>query len=144
MKCSSCLWNFIFAFLLNGFCFAADDVLCPDTIKVEQKAVSPSPEWEVSYSSLPAQLDMITFFNGPPEENASLLYDGQLKIKGGWIGIWHFPKDDRGYWIRCSYEGTRAELSRRLPVSVNVCRVTYDEGVHFASGLPAIRKVECR
>ncbi len=87
---------------------------------------------------------MVTFFSGPPAEKASLVYDKKSKVKGGWVGTWDFPKDERGYWIQCSYEGTRAELSRRLPDSVSVCRVTYDQGSHFASGLPVIRKIECR
>ena len=144
MKPVKCLCAFVFALALAGICFAADGVKCPDTIKVDQKAMSPSPEWKVSYSSQPNQLEMVTFFSGPPEEQASLVYDKKSKTKGGWIGTWNFPKDSRGYWIQCSYGGTKAELSRRLPDSVSVCRVTYDEGLHSGSGLPAILKIECR
>ncbi len=132
------------AVLLTGICLAADETWCPGAIEVDQKAVPPSPEWGVSYSSQPHQLEMVTFFSGAPEENASLVYDKKTKTRGGWVGTWNFPKDDRGYWMRCSYAGTRAELSRRLPDSISVCRVTYDDGSRFASGLPVIRKVECR
>ncbi|MFI5296300.1 MAG: STY0301 family protein [Thermodesulfovibrionales bacterium] len=53
-------------------------------------------------------------------------------------------RDGGGYWIRCSYRGTRAELSRRLRNSVSVCRVAYDNSSRFPSGLPVIRKIECR
>lgn len=144
MKLGTCLCTFVFALVLAGICFAADEVWCPDTIKVDQKAIPPSPEWGVSYNSLPPQLEMVTFFSGPPQENASLVYDEKSKTKGGWVGTWTFPRDAGGYWIRCSYSGTRAELSRRLPDSVSVCRVTYDNGSHFPSGLPVIRKIECR
>jgi hypothetical protein len=144
MKRSSCLWAFVFALALSGICFAADEISCPGTIKVDEHAISPSAEWILSYSSLPRGLEMVAFFSGPPEEEASLVYDERSKTKGGWVGTWKFPKDQRGYWIRCSYEGTRAELSRRIPDSVRICRVTYDEGSHFASGLPLIRKIECR
>ncbi len=144
MKISSYLCAFAFALVSTGVCFAADEVWCPVTIKVDQKAEPPSSEWSVSYSSLPHQLEMVTFFSGRPEENASLVYDKRSKTKGGWIGTWNFPKDDRGYWMRCSYEGTSAELSRRIPDSISICRVTYDEGSHYASGLPVIRKIECR
>ena len=144
MKNASCLCTFVFSLVLTGICFAADEVWCPDTIKVDQKAISPSPEWSVSYNSLPPQLEMVTFFSGPPEENASLVYDKRSKVKGGWVGTWNLPRDERGYWIRCSYGGTLAELSRRLPNSVSVCRVTYDDGSRFASGFPVIRTIECR
>ena len=137
-------WLYIFVLLSSGISFASDEIKCPETIKVDQKAISPSPEWTVSYSSQPHQLEMVTFFSGPPQEMASLVYDKKSKTKGGWTGTWNFPKDGGGYWMQCSYAGTRAELSKRLPESVRVCRVTYDEGLHSMSGLPAIRKIECR
>ncbi|MGO9954259.1 MAG: STY0301 family protein [Dissulfurispiraceae bacterium] len=130
--------------VLSGICSAADSVRCPDTIEVDQKALHPLPGWSVSYNSLPLQIEMVTFFNGPPQENASVVYDKESKTKGGWVATWNFPINDGSYWIRCSYRGTRAELSRRLPGSVSVCEVTYDDGSSFPSGLPVIRKIECR
>ena len=144
MKRSACLSTFVFALMATGICFAADKVSCPGTVTVDEKVTSPPPEWRLSYSPLPRRLEMVTFFNGPPAEDASLVYDKRSKTKGGWIGTWQFPKDEKGYWIRCSYEGTRAELSRRIPDSVSICRVTYDDGSLFASGLPVVRKIECR
>ena len=144
MKSGTCLCAFVFALALTGVCLAVDEAGCPATIKVDQKAIPTSPEWAVSYSSLPYQLEMVTFFSGPPQENASLVYDKKSKTRGGWIGTWSFPKGSSGYWIQCSYGGTRAELSRRLPDSVSVCRVTYDYGSSYPSGLPVVRKIECR
>ncbi len=143
MKRGRYLLASVFAIGLAGICLAADEVKCPPSIKVEQKAISPSQEWNVSYNPLPADLEMVTFFSGPPEENASLVYDKKTKVKGGWVGTWKFPKDPAGYWLRCSYRGTQAELSRRLPDSISACRVTYDETMHSAAGLPVIRKMEC-
>ena len=134
----------LFALVLTGAAFAAGESWCPAVITVDQKAVSPPPDWTVSYSSLPQQLEMVTFFSGPPAENASLVYDKRSKTKGGWTATWNFPKDPSGYWIRCSYTGTRAELSKRLPDSVGLCRVTYDGDTRSSSGLPVIRKIECR
>ncbi len=128
---------------LTGTSIASDKVSCPETIKVEQKAISQSSKWSISYDPSPHRLEMVTFFNGPPSEMASLIYDQRSKIKGGWVGTWKFPKDERGYWIRCSYSQTSAELSRSIPDSVTICRVTYDETSHSTSGLPAIRKIEC-
>jgi hypothetical protein len=144
MKRGICVCTLMLTLALAGLCLAADEVSCPDTIKVDQKAIPPSPEWDVSYSALSHQLEMVTFFSGHPRDNASLVYDKRSKTKSGWVGTWIFPKDADSYWIRCSYTGTRAELFRRLPNSVSVCRVTYDERPHFPSGLPVIRKIECR
>jgi hypothetical protein len=144
MKCGVFVCMLVFAVASIGPCFAADETWCPGTIKVEQKAESPSKEWRLSYSSSPNDLEMVTFFSGPPEENASLVYDQRSKAAGGWVGLWEFTKGPAGYWIRCSYGGTRAELSRRLPDWVNSCRITYDESMHSASGLPGIRNIECR
>jgi hypothetical protein len=42
-----------------------------------------------------------------------------------WTGVWHFEPNPRGFWIACAYSGTSIVLSRRLPVEVQVCRVTY-------------------
>ncbi len=144
MKLGTCVCMFLFALLLTCLCFAVDKGWCPETINVDQKAIPPSAEWSVSYDSLPHVLEMVTFFSGPPQNNASLVYDKKSKTKGGWVGTWNFPKDAGGYWIQCSYRGTRAELSKRLPDSVSVCRVTYDDGSRFPSGLPVIQKIECR
>jgi hypothetical protein len=144
MKSIMYLCTVVFVLGLTGICFAAGETWCPATINVAQKAESPSPEWSVSYNPLPHRLEMVTFFSGPPEQNASLVYDKRSKTKGGWIATWNFSKDAAGYWIRCSYGGTRAELSRRLPASVSACRVTYDDTSHFPSGLPVIGQIECR
>ncbi|MGO9611453.1 MAG: STY0301 family protein [Dissulfurispiraceae bacterium] len=143
MKLGLYLCAFVTLFWMAGVCLAAEEAWCPDTIKVDQKATPPSPEWSISYSSLPHQLEMVTFFSGPLEDNASLVYDEKSKTTGGWIGTWRFPLDTGSYWIRCSYSGTRVELSRRLPMAVSVCRVTYDDGSRFPSGLPGIAKIEC-
>ncbi|HTR44439.1 MAG TPA: STY0301 family protein [Thermodesulfovibrionales bacterium] len=144
MKSVLSLCAVVLALGLAGICFAGDEAWCPATIEVDQKAVSPPPEWSVSYNSMPHRLEMVTFFSGPPEKNASLVYDKRSRTTGGWIATWNFPRDAGGYWIRCSYEGTRAELSRRLPDSVGVCRVTYDDASRFPSGLPVIGRIECR
>jgi hypothetical protein len=138
------VYMLVLAIASTSPCLAAGETWCPGTIKVEQKAESLPKEWRLSYDSSPNDLEMVTFFSGPPEENASLVYDERSKAKDGWVATWKFPKDPTGYWIKCSYAGTRAELSRRLPDRVSVCRVSYDESMHLPSGLPIIRKIECR
>ena len=130
-------------------CRGVEAAGCPATLTVEEQATAPSPEWTVTYSPLPRALERVTFFDGPPEEEASLVYDELLDTADGQVAVWRLGTGDpegkeRGTWIRCSYAGTRVELSRRLPDGLHECRVTYDPVAASPSGLPEIRAIECR
>jgi len=120
------------------------DSLCPDTVSVKQTGAPPAPEWSLSYSGAPSELEMVTFYNGPPKEEASLVYDDLVRGKDSSTATWKFPKDPRGYWVKCSYRGTTLELSKALPPAVSSCRVTYDRQTTSASGLPAIKRMACQ
>ena len=136
--------------LLVGFAslptpgIAADEVACPDAVKVQQSATAPAPGWSVSYNNTPTSLEMVTFFNGPPKDEASLVYDEWIDTKIESVATWKFPKDPRGYWIRCSYRGTTMEIAKALPSSLASCRVIYERRSAGASGLPAIKSIACR
>jgi hypothetical protein len=92
----------------------------------------------------PHRLEQVTFFDGPPEELASLVYD-DLKTAGKQqVAVWNFAANPRGFWISCAYSGTAVVLSRRLPAGIKTCRVTYDKTASSAAGLPAIQKIDCR
>jgi hypothetical protein len=123
---------------------SAADLLCPDAVSVKQNGAPPAPEWSVSYSATPTALEMVTFYSGPPREEASLVYDDFVRGKDSSTATWKFPKDPRGYWIKCSYRGTTVELSKVLPPTVSSCRVTYDREATSASGLPAIKRIACQ
>jgi hypothetical protein len=123
---------------------AADEALCPDAVKVQQSGTAPAPGWSVSYSKAPNELEMVTFFNGPPQDEASLVYDEWIDAKAESIATWKFPKDPRGYWVRCSYRGTTMEIAKALPASLASCRVIYERRTNGASGLPAIKRIACR
>src|SRR5687768_2547832 len=110
--------------------------LCPATVSVEQRVAAAPDGWEASLSGAKSQLAMVTFFDGPPAERASLKYDSEEKRKGDWIGTWNLAPSSRGYWIQCAYDSTTAVLSRRLPDGVTACKVTYERRVHVTSGLP--------
>lgn len=118
--------------------------LCPGTVSVEQHVAAAPDGWEASLSGAKAQLAMVTFFDGPPAERASLKYDSEEKRKGDWVGTWNFAPNSRGYWIQCAYDSTTVVLSRRLPESVTACKVTYERKVHVTSGLPVVRHVACK
>ena len=116
---------------------------CPAAISVRQQA-APVPGWEATYEPGPNHLAVVTFFDGPPAEKASLVFDDEVKAARETRAVWRFPAGGKGIWISCGYEGTTAVLSRRLPVSVRTCTVIYERGVTSAAGLPAISGIECK
>ena len=132
------------ATLLTTSSASGADSLCPDTVSVKQTGAPPAPEWSLSYSGVPSELEMVTFYNGPPKEEASLLYDDFVRGKDSSTATWKFPKDPRGYWVKCSYHGTTLELSKALPPSLSSCRVNYDRQAASPSGLPAIKRIACQ
>ena len=92
----------------------------------------------------PHNLAGITFYDGPPSEKASLVYDKITKTKGEETAEWTFdPKNERQTWIACSYAGTAVELARTLPPHTAMCSVVYDSREQIA-GLPAIKKIACK
>jgi hypothetical protein len=122
----------------------APGIECPAQVAAEQKAVSPPAGWTAGLSPEPHHLEQVTFFDGPPEELASLVYD-DLKTAGKeQVAVWTFAANPRGFWISCGYSGTAVVLSRRLPAGVKTCRVTYDKTSSSTAGLPAIKKIDCR
>lgn len=123
---------------------SASDTLCPDVVKVQQTGAAPAPEWTVSYSTLPNRIEMVTFYSGPPQDRASLVYDDWVNANDASHATWKFPKDPRGYWVECAYRGTTLQLSKALPPTVSSCRVTYDRQAASAAGLPSIKSVACQ
>ena len=116
---------------------------CPPTIAVEQEPVAPPAGWTVTEDGSPRRLASVTFFDGPPAELASLVYDDEASARKEWTGIWHFEPNPRGYWIACAYSGTTVVLSRRLPDEVKVCRVTYEKE-NRVGPVEDIKKIDCR
>src|ERR1700688_1390380 len=71
---------------------SAADSLCPEAVGVKQTGAAPAPEWSVSYSSAPTGLEMVTFYSGPPKDEASLVYDDIVNAKDSSTATWKFPK----------------------------------------------------
>jgi hypothetical protein len=122
---------------------AADAVHCPSTIEVKQQLAAPAPGWSVTSDRMPHQLAGVTFFDGKPEEKASLAPDKQVVIKGKSVASWAFDGSARPIWVACQYAGTNVVLTRELPRSTRTCSITYTTGVTIV-GLPVIEKVDCR
>jgi hypothetical protein len=130
--------------MLCAFCHAAEPITCPASVNTRQELTSPVADWTAMKGDLPHNLAGITFYDGPPAEKASLVYDNIKKVKAEQIATWTFdPHNARQTWIACSYAGTIIELARTLPPQTTTCSVTYDTQESIA-GMPVIKKISCR
>jgi hypothetical protein len=121
---------------------AAAGIGCPATIQTEQKGSAPAP-WAVSYGALPIALAQVTIFEGPPSEQASLVYDIEKKLPKEIVLTWNLGPSTHGYWLQCAYSSTTATISRRLPESVKHCEVRLARDSTFVNGQPVVNKAEC-
>jgi|SRR5579859_34642 len=130
------------AFILPHAAYA-QDVYCPKSIAVKQTADKVPDGWTAGQDKSPIQLSAITFYDGPPEQEASLAYDSWTKRNGLAYGVWRFtPNSGQGTWLSCHYSGTNVVFSKKLPASTSECTVTYDPKVTVA-GNPEIQKIAC-
>lgn len=120
---------------------AASEQYCPATVLVEQKIQQFPAGWRALNNKLPNRLSAITFYDGPPEQNASLVNDASNKLN--MEDTWHFQPGSEGIWIACSYAFTEVVLARQLPRGTAQCSVTYDPKVSIA-GHPETRQVQCK
>jgi hypothetical protein len=134
------LSTLIFVFPQAAF---SQETLCPETISVKQTIEKVPQGWTAGQAEDGSTLAGITFFSGPPEERASLVYDKWTKRNGLAYGVWHFQPDPaHRIWVSCRYSGTRVVLAKPLPADTTECTVTYDQNVQVA-GEPRIRKISC-
>jgi hypothetical protein len=122
---------------------AADAILCPQKIEVTERLTGTVAGWSISSDAAPHQLAGLTFFDGKPEEKASLAPDSEVRVKGKVHSTWTFPAGGGPIWVACSYAGTNLTLSRVLPKSARSCLITYS-GRDTVAGLPVIEKVDCK
>ncbi len=126
-----------------AFSHAAETINCPASITTHQELTSSPNGWSPMLDDAPHRLAGVTFYDGPPAEKASLVYDQIKHGKGEDIATWTFAKqEDRRTWLVCSYSGTAVELSRTLPPHITTCLVAYDTQQQIA-GLPVIKRIAC-
>lgn len=122
---------------------SAQETYCPESISVEQTVATIPEGWTVRQDEAASTLEGITFYSGPPEEKASLVYDQWTKRNGLAYGVWRFqPKSSHPIWLSCRYSSTRVFLAKQLPAETSECTVTYDPRV-TVSGSLEIRKMDC-
>ncbi len=126
------------------FAAAEQSATCPANVDVHEQLSTPPAGWSATYDNAPHQLAGITFYDGPPKDNASLVYDDIAKSAGKQIARWHFaPTSIRSIWIACRYAATAVVLTKALPATVSGCTVTYDSKQQIA-GEPVIDKISCK
>lgn len=118
--------------------------LCPETINVHQTASRLPAGWSVSYSKSPVQLEIVSLYIGPPKDGVPLGFDTMVNTMDGSVVTWQIPKDSRGYWIKCSYNGTTLELSKELPRTLSTCVVSFDRQTGTASAQQHIKALTCK
>ena len=144
MICRIALHSPVAALLLCAASFGADTPTCPPKIDVHQQLAAPVAGWTALLDDSPHQLAGITFYDGTPQEKASLAYDDITKVAGKQVAKWLFaPEGGRPTWISCNYSGTSVQLTKSLPPKTTACEVKYDPKQQIA-GLPVIEAISCR
>jgi hypothetical protein len=104
----------------------SEPVNCPDSVDVNQQLTAPVSGWTAMIDDSPPRLANITFYDGRPQQRASLIYDQKMRVAGKETATWHFlPRADPQIWMGCSYTGTGIVLTKALPPSTslhNSCR----------------------
>jgi hypothetical protein len=115
---------------------------CPEQISVRQQLAEAVAGWETAIDDTPHRLASITFYDGPPEEKASLVNDARTRGAEIETATWHFVPGDRQIWIACGYSGTTITLNQALPPNIRTCSITYRTKQSIA-GFPVIQKTTC-
>ena len=89
-------------------------------------------------------LSMVTFFDGKPVEQVSLVYDEIVATKDGSRATWHLAPDSaRGYYLVCTYQKSAKPVTQRLAPKLTTCLVDYGKPAG-ASKLPPVRSIRCK
>ncbi len=138
------IWLCTIAWLLSLSSVASDAISCPATVDVQQRLTSMVDGWTPVIDDSPHKLIGVAFYDGPPQEKASLMYDDIKKTAGKEVATWRFPADSkRQTWMVCSYSGTAIQLSKSLPAKTSTCQITYNRTQQL-SGLPVIETLSCK
>jgi hypothetical protein len=136
--------RFALAVAFTFFALAARaEVICPDSLQVEQHAAAPSDEWTVSYSEPPLKLIGITIYDGPPSQNRKVKPYSTRSVKGELRISWRLPETRRNYHLLCNYERTNAMLTAVLPPGVNGCNAVFDRRVSYGREGLAVKRMVC-
>lgn len=111
-------------------------VSCPETIStVESIKSTPSgwQSWQAKTSQTSKFWDTAAFYDGHPDEEASLAPsqsdDEKHQEKKNYTSTWQFgSKRERDIYVSCGYQHSTYKLIQTLPKHITQCIVTYDSG----------------
>ena len=87
---------------------------------------------------------MVTFFDGAPENQASLVYDAIVKTKEGSRATWRLNSDSgHGYYLVCTYEKPAKPITKKLSPKLTACVVEYGKPAGRGK-LPPVRSLACK
>jgi hypothetical protein len=129
--------------LILGITPALADVSCPMSISVTQNPAAPAAGWTEGKENLPTDLSGVTVFDGPPEELASLVPDGDSEDDKTTTEFWTLAANPRGYWITCHYSSTTVTLTQRVPGTAMRCEVVREKEIAFIGGQKVVRSMTC-
>lgn len=79
--------------------FGSEPANCPDSVDVNQQLTAPVSGWTTMIDDSPPRLANITFYDGPPQQRASLIYDQKMQVAGKETATWHFLRTRSGNYI---------------------------------------------
>jgi hypothetical protein len=119
------------------------EVVCPDSLEVQQQAVTPSDDWTAIYTEPPLRLTGVTVYDGPPSQNHKLRPRSTRSTESELRIIWRLPESRRNFHLMCTYERTSASLVTVLPPGVTVCTAVFDRRVSYGRGGQAVKRMVC-
>lgn len=115
----------------------------PPAVAVREEIRATPEGWQAAEDNRQRILASATFFDGRPQDMASLVYDREVKRKEKVTRIWRFDAGwKNGVWLQLGYAGTAVVLARQLPHGTTACRVEYDRSV-TVEGYEQIQSIEC-
>jgi hypothetical protein len=111
---------------------------CPQPIRADEQLAESAPDgWSAATDASPRYLEGVSFFDGPPEKQASLAPTRDAKSGRHRVAVWTFGDGEVPVWVVCRYLSSGITLLKPLPTSYRECRVSYGAG-------EMITAIECR
>lgn len=120
------------------------EVVCPDSLEVQQQAVTPSEDWTVTYTDPPLRLTGVIVYDGPPSQNRKVKPFSTRSTQGELRITWRLPESRRNFHLMCTYERTSAKLVTVLPPGVTGCNAVFDRRVSYGREGHAVKRMVCR
>ena len=97
---------------------------CPPDISLKQE-VKPEPGWATHDPEVPHKYYFAQFSDGPPERHVILMHDKASRQGKDKVLHYQFLPSQEP-WLICSYTGTSAALTRKLPKAIRSCQLILD------------------